>query len=600
MVAEEIRRGGGEDSEEVWVLPASYAQERLCFLDRLSPGSPLFNIAVAFRLAGALDAAALAAAVAEVVARHETLRTTFLVEDGAPKQVVAPPPADPLRLVDLSALPAAPRRAAADEQVAAEARAPFDLAAGPLFRATLLRLSESDHRLLLTLHHAVADGWSLGVLYRELAAFYAAASGAAGAPPPPPEPSIQYGDYADWQREALQPENLEPRIHGWRRRLDGAPRVLDLPADRPRPAVQSHRGAHLARPLDPALDAAVVALAQGERATPFLVYAAAFAALLHHHTGRRDLVFGTALSNRQPPELEALIGFFANTLPLRLAPVGPEPFRRLLGRVREAFGDVLSEQDLPFERLVEALRPQRDPAHNPILQVMFLVDDGGVAALALPGLEVEPLPVATGTAKYDLALTVCRRRGGLEVAADYASDLFDAATAERLLASYEALLAAAVADPARPVEALPAIDAALRRRLLVEWNDTAAPFPRERRLHDGFAEWARRTPEAPAVVCGDGTIVRYGELAARTAALARHLRGLGVGRGVLVGVHLRRTPRLDRGGAGDPAGRRRLRAARGRVARRAHRLDRRAQRHRSLRRRAGDDRQARRGGGGSA
>ena len=527
---------------EVFVFPASYAQERLWFLERFSPGTPLFNVPVAWRLDGALDAGALAAACRDLVARHETLRTTFTVEDGEPRQVIAADvPERVLAIVDLRGLEPGRRRRAARRRMRRAARTPFDLERGPLFRATLVRLRDEGHLLLLTLHHAVTDGWSLGVLGRDLAALYAGRR--RGETPDLPEPPVQYADYAVWQRETLRGETLDRLLADWRERLDGAPELLELPTDRARPAEQSHRGGTAERELPAALGPAVERLARRAEATPFMVLAAAFAALLHRHAGVRDLVFGTAVANRRDRRLADLVGLFSNTLPLRLGVDPNRPFDDLVAATRDAALACFADQDLPFERLVDAMGVQRDPSRNPLLQVMFLqADDDGDAGLPLPGCAATRLPAGTGTAKYDLAVTARRRRGRWSLHADFARDLFDRATVARLLAGYEALLAAALDAPGRPLRELPAVPRALRHQLLVEWNDTAAAYP-ARRLDDGFLERAAAAPDAPAIVC-PGARLTYGELAARAHRLARHLRALGAGPGTFVGVHLDRTPRM--------------------------------------------------------
>lgn len=530
-----------EPEPEVFVFPTSYGQERLWFLERFAPGTPLFNVPVAWRLEGELDAGALAAACRDLVARHETLRTTFSVEGGEPLQVIAPDPPEPvLSTLDLSALPEGQRRRAARLRMRQEAETPFDLERRPLFRAALVRLAEESHLLLVTLHHAVTDGWSIGVLGRDLTALYAARR--QGEAADLPELALQYADYADWQREALSGETLDRLLATWQTRLDGAPELLELPADRARPAGQSHRGGTAGRELAAELGPAVERLSRQREATPFMVLLAAFAALLRRHAGARDLVVGTAVANRRDPRLADLVGLFANTLPLRLGVDDAGSFHALVARVRDAALAAFADQDLPFERLVEAMGVARDPSHNPLLQVMFLLDDDAGDGLSLPGCTATRLPTGTGTAKYDLAVTARRHGAGWSLHADFALDLFDRATVRRLLAGYETLLAAALAEPDRPLRELPAVPPPLLHQTLVEWNDTAARHT-ARRLDDGFRERAAREPDAPAVVCPGGRLT-YGELADGANRLGRHLRSLGAGPGTLVGVHLGRSPRM--------------------------------------------------------
>ncbi|MEM7482028.1 MAG: amino acid adenylation domain-containing protein [Acidobacteriota bacterium] len=544
MVTEDVQHPAevaAEAEEEVFLFPATYAQERLWFLERFTGPSALFNIPVAYRLRGTLEPELLLQALTAVVHRHEALRTTFLREDGVLQQVVHPAARITVRRVDLSGLAAGEADHALRGHIRQEASVPFDLGVGPLIRARLIEFDDDDHVFALTVHHIVADGWSMGVLFRELEILYAALL--EGRHGDLPELAIQYGDYAVWQRENLVDEALDQRVEAWRDRLENVPRLLELPTDRPRPAVQSHRGAVLERALPNGLGQRVQAFATERGLTRFMVLFTAFAAVLHHYTGKDDLVVGTPLANREQDELGGLIGFFANTLPLRLRPVGREPFAQLLARVREVALDVYSQQDVPFDQLVSKLAPDRDPSHNPLLQVMFLIDDEPRRP-ALPGLKAEVLPVFTARAKYDLALTAVIRGERLAVRADYATDLYDRSTIGRLLTGYEALLTAALETPDALVRDLPVLDAGGRHQILYEWNDTLLPEGlADGLLHGDFERRAAQTPEATAIVCGD-QVVRYGELAAGSRRLARHLRSLGVGPGVLVGVHLERSPRM--------------------------------------------------------
>jgi amino acid adenylation domain-containing protein/non-ribosomal peptide synthase protein (TIGR01720 family) len=521
--------------------PLSFAQQRLWFLDRLLPGSPAYHLPSAVRLRGRLEVAALAAALGAIARRHEALRTRFPAVDGEPVQRVDDPAPVPLPVIDLTTLPAAGREAAARALARAEARRPFDLAAGPLFRARLLRLAADDHVALFTLHHAVSDGWSVGLLVGELKALYRACRErrAAGLPALP----VHYSDYARWQRGWLAGDVLAAHLDYWRRRLAGAPPTLELPADRPRPAVQSFRGATLRRALPPALTAPLWRLGAATGATPFMVLVAAFAALLHRWSGQHDLVLGTPVAGRNRLEVEGLIGLFVNTLVLRFDLAGDPSFGALLAQVRAVSLEAQAHQELPFEKLVQELEPRRDLSRSPVFQVLFAHQNEPQEVLALPGLETEDLEVEAANARLDLTLSVVAGDGGGGLALEYARDLFDPATARRLVEHYVRLLAAAAADPGLPLSALPMLSPAERQQLVVEWN-----APRELpadgdTLERLVAAAAARTPDAVAVEHPAGQLSYRGLLRAADAVAAA-LRRLGVGPEVPVGLFVDRTPEL--------------------------------------------------------
>ena len=509
-------------------LPVSFAQERLWFLDQLEGGGAAYNVPAGIRLRGPLSVPALAAALEGVVRRHEALRTTFvLAEDSRVLQVVVPELYMPLPVVDLSGMPEAEAR----RLMAEEAARPFDLARGPLLRVRLLRTGPEDHLLLLLMHHIVSDGWSMGVLLREVARLYEG-----GSLPPLP---VQYADYAAWQRGWLRGEALDRQLGWWRDRLAGLPPLLELPTDRPRPPVQGTRGGRLELPLDVALES----LCRARGVTLFMALLAGFQALLGRLTGREDPPVGTPIANRQRAETEGVIGLFVNTLALPSDLSGDPSFSDLLARVRDVTLDAYAHQDLPFEKLVEELRPERGLSHTPVFQVMLIVQNAPLGYPAVEGLDLQPLPVDTGTAKFDLTLGVVDRPGGSRlVQAEYALDLFDRSTVARLLGSLAGLLSAATADPSLRLSDLPLLTEAERHQALLDWNDTAAPF-RESCLHDLVAAQAARTPDAVAVVCR-GEQVTYAELLGRSLRLANHLRSLGVGQESPVGVCLDRTPDL--------------------------------------------------------
>ncbi len=513
-------------------LPLSSGQQRLWFLDRLEPGTATWNIPAAVRLRGDLDVAALTAALRAVVARHEALRTTFTAVGELAVQVIAPALELAVPRVDLAALPAAIRDAEALRLAAAEAGRPFDLAAGPLVRMTLVRTESCEHLALVTLHHIIADGASVEVLLRELAALYPDGKSTAL-----PELPIQPVDVAAWQAAHLA-SVAEARLAWWRERLDGAPPLLELPTDRPRPALQSFRGASRSSLLPPALAAGVRELALGESATPYMVLLAAFAALLGRDSGQDDLLIGTPAANRQRIEIEPLIGFFVNTLVVRAAVPRADGFRALLKRVRAAALGAWAHQDLPFERIVEELRPERSLGHHPLFQVMFTLERDPERILELPGLALSLLSTGVVAGKFDLALSLFETSAGLRAVVDYRTDLFDGVTIDRLLGRFERLLAAALSGPERPLASLDLLAAGERQQLL-EWSE-GPPLPAAGLAHRLVEESAGRASGRVALVCGAEEIT-YGELEARANRLARLLRRLGAASGARVGVSLGRT-----------------------------------------------------------
>jgi amino acid adenylation domain-containing protein len=527
-------------------LPLSFAQQRLWFIDQLEPGSPVYNIPVVLRAEGPLDAGVLARALGEILCRHEALRTVFALRDGAPVQVIQPAAAFSLPLVDLSGLPESRREPQALALAGEEARRPFDLGGSrgePLLRGVLLRLADSlattDHVAALTMHHIASDGWSMGILVREVMVLYM--QSAAGRPSPLPELPVQYADFAVWQRSWLQGEVLENELAYWRRQLAGLPPLLELPADRPRPAVQSFQGASRPLRLPAGLTRQVQALSRFEGATLFMVLLAGFQALLARTSGQEDLAVGSPVAGRNRMETEGLIGFFVNTLVLRGDLTHEPSFRELLGRTRETALAAYLHQDVPFEKLVEELAPERSLAQTPLFQVMLVLQNAPLGSLEIQDLRLRPLDAAGSVASFDLTVSFAEREGGLNGTAEYATDLFDGTTIDRLLGYFERLLAAALEAPELPVVELPLLSAAERGQILIEWNDTrpaAAPPSSPSScisVQELFAAQARRTPDAVAVTCGSAELT-YAELAERAGCLARHLRRLGVGPDVLVGL----------------------------------------------------------------
>ncbi|HEX3529301.1 MAG TPA: amino acid adenylation domain-containing protein, partial [Thermoanaerobaculia bacterium] len=526
--------------------PLSFAQQPLWFLDQLAPGSPAYNIPTGVRLLGSLDIAALAASLGEIVRRHEVLRTRFRAVNGQPVQIVAPAERIVLPLADLTGLPAAVRDAEVHRLAGAEAARPFDLAAGPLLRAVLLRLGAAEHAALFTLHHIVSDAWSSGVLLRELGALYRAC--AAGEPSPLPSLPMQYADFARWQRAWLTGGVLETQLAYWRTLLAGAPAELALPFDRPRPAVPGDQGGHRLSILPGGLTAALATFSRRSSITLFMALLAGFEALLARVTGQHDFTLGTPVANRNRAETEGLIGFFVNTLVLRAAAAPAATFQALAERVRESTLQAYAHQDLPFERLVEELAPERSLGRTPLFQVMFTLLNAPARSLELPGVTLEPLPASSELARFDLSVTLAESPAGLAAGIAFRRDLFDAPTLGRLLASYEVLLRAAVAAPGTRLGDLPLLTEAETAQVLREPNDSRRPLP-DLLVHELFAAQAARTPAAVAVEfesgeAGEVAELTYGDLARRAGALAARLRGFGVGPEVPVGIALERSPEM--------------------------------------------------------
>jgi amino acid adenylation domain-containing protein len=518
-------------------LPLSFAQERLWLVDRLQPGGSVYNVPLGLRLRGALDGDALERALGEIVRRHESLRTTFAERDGAPVQAIAPFAGFALPVDDLSPLDPAAREAEVRRRAREDAARPFDLAAGPLFRARLLRLRDDEHVLLINMHHVVTDGWSQGVLLRELSALYGAFRG--GAPSPLPELPIQYADYALWERGQLAGEALERHLAYWRERMAGAPGLLELPADHPRPPVQTYRGDQVPVALPAELLARLEALGRAEGATLYMVLLAAFQSLLSMYAGSDDVVVGTPVAGRTRRETEGLIGFFVNTVVIRTELDGDPRFREVLRRVRSATLGAYEHQELPFERLVAELQPERSLGHSPLFQVLFALQNADGSGGELPGLRTEPVQAEIGTAMFDLSLMLAADEGGLGGAMIYATDLFERATAERMLGHLARVLEQVAEDAELRLSQLQLLDDGERHQLLGAWSGTDAPVPADACIHGLFQAQAARTPDAVAAVHA-GASLTYRALNARANRLAHHLRRLGVGPETRVGICLPR------------------------------------------------------------
>lgn len=517
-------------------LSVSFAQQRLWFLDRLEPGDVSYNVPWTIRMSGPLDVEALRRSLEAVVARHESLRTTFASRNGQPVQIIGSTAPLPLETVDISGHPVHEREVEAERVAVEEARDPFDLEKGPLIRVRLVKLDGMDHLLLLTTHHIVSDAWSLDLLFRELAALYKGLCEKRKISLP--ELPVQYPDYAMWQRRWLSGDVFEQQLIYWKEQLASTPKLLELPTDRPRPVVRTRRGARVGVTWDRKFAEKVRLFSRSEGATLFMTLLAAFQALLHRYTGEEDVPVGTPIANRRP-EVEGLIGFLVNTLVMRADVSGNPSFREFLGRVRKGALGAYTHHDLPFEKLVEVLRPERDLSHTPLFQVMFAFQNAPLQSVEFPGLELRPVAVHTGTAKFDLTLEVAERDEGLRAELEYSTDLFDGERMERLLGHLRTLLEGAILRPEERLSRLPLLTQPEKDQVLVEWNRTQVPYPQDLGLHEFFERQVELSPNAVAVEFGKKRL-SYRQLNSRSNELAQRLRGLGVGPDVLVGICMER------------------------------------------------------------
>ncbi|MCB8941848.1 MAG: amino acid adenylation domain-containing protein [Ardenticatenaceae bacterium] len=517
-------------SQPETAVPLSLAQRRLYFLEMLTPGTALFNTPLALRLTGELDVAALTQACQALVQRHESLRTTFTAVSGTPQQIIQE--TWPITLENL------PKSADVDEVLATAVKQPFNLENGPLVRFHLLQNSPTDHSLLLVFHHIVVDGWSAGVVFDELVTLYEAF--AQNRQPDLPELPIQYADFAVWQREWLAGDALQTQLDYWQTQLAGDLPLLQLPTDKPRPAVKTHRGATESILLPAALTEQALTLSHQTETTPFMLLLAAFQVLLHRYTALDDILVGTPIANRQQPELAGLVGFFVNTLVLRSRVDGWETFRQLVAEVRQTATAAYDHPDVPFEKLVELLQPERNLNHDPIFQVMFTYQEAGLAERALPNLTIAPLDLDNGMAQFDLTLSVSREGEQLRCSFNYNSDLFTPETIRRMLGHWQMLLAGLLARPERPVGEIELLPPAEWQQLVVDWNGTAVSLPNLPFFHDHVAKWAQQTPDAPALIFGQRQM-RYAELNRKANQLAHALRARGVGPESRVGIFANRS-----------------------------------------------------------
>ncbi|HEY8099335.1 MAG TPA: amino acid adenylation domain-containing protein [Burkholderiaceae bacterium] len=518
-------------------LPLSFAQQRLWFLDQLETNSAFYNMTGGLRIAGALNVVALEAALNDIVARHEVLRTAFDLVDGEATQVILDQATVHLSLTELSSRPVAEQEQAAREFASTEAAQPFDLRQAPLLRVRLLRLNSDEHWLLATLHHIAADGWSMAILLRELSALYRAR--VTGIPASLPALPVQYADFAVWQRRWLESGVLEHQLGYWRTQLAGAPALLNLPIDHPRPPQQSYCGARVSFALSAELTIRLHSLSKKRNVTLFMTLIGAFGVLLSRYSGQQDICIGTPIANRQRTELDNLIGFFVNTLVMRIQFDGQFPFERILQQVRTTALEAYAHQDIPFEQLVEALQPERAMSHAPLFQTMFALQNNAPSVTALDGLELQPLEIDLPVAKFDLTLNMEERGDCLYGAFEYNTDLFEHATIERMAGHFETLLAALDAAPAVPVGMLPLLTAQ-ESALLHGWSRTQIKLPDAPTIHTLFEMQVTVTPDEFAVVC-DGIAISYRELNERANRLAHYLSSQGVGPDVLVGLCVERS-----------------------------------------------------------
>ena len=545
-LVEKIRSAvGGQAAEEpIQVVPRdatrplSFAQQRLWFLEQFHPGSDVYNIVVPIRISGALEIDTLRRGLEEIVRRHEVLRSRFVMQQGEPLQQVMEAEPVPLPLLDLGALSAVEQQITLDLFLDEQVHRNFDLTRGHLFRVHLIRLSPQEHVLVLNMHHIVSDDWSLRVLMQELGQIYEAYL--RQQPSPLSELPIQYADFALWQRQRLQGEMLERQLAYWRKQLAALPTLLELPLDHLRPPVQSVHGSRISLQLTADLSDRLQRLSQSQEATLFMTLLAAFQTLLLRYSGAQDLAIGTPIASRNQVEIEGLIGFFVNTLVLRADLRGNPTFTSLLARVRETALGAYAHQDLPFEKLVEELNPERNLSHTPLFQVIFALQNASLSATAFAGLRLTPVEIDTGAIKFDLMMTAEEiANQGILLQLTYSTDLFEASTAQRMLGHYQNLLQAIVDSPEQHLSELEMLSSAEREQLLVEWNATARNYGSPVCVQELFEAQVERTPNATAAEF-ELHRMSYAELNGRANQLAHHLRGLGVGPEIRVALCMER------------------------------------------------------------
>ncbi|MEH2235674.1 amino acid adenylation domain-containing protein [Nostoc sp.] len=515
--------------------PLSFAQQRVWFLQQLQPDSRAYIVSNAQRLTGKLNAGVLQQSLDAIVVHHEALRTNFITSlDGSPIQVIGTPRPVELKIIEVT-----------QEQVECllkeEAQRPFNLESDLMLRATLLQVDEQEHILLLVMHHIASDGWSIGILWQQLAAVYDALL--SSKPSPLAKLSIQYADFAAWQHQWLSGEILVSQINYWKTQSAGANTVLELPTDRPRPPVQTYQGAVQSLTLPQNLSASLKELSHQQGVTLFMTLLAAFGTILYRYTGQEDILIGSPIAGRNQVETEGLIGFFVNTLAIRTNLSGNPSFRQLLTQVREVTLGAYAHQALPFEKLVEELQPERDMSHSPLFQVMFAFHNTPSQLWELPGLTITPLEVHSGAAKFDLTLDLKETSEGIKGGIEYNTDLFDATTIARMLGHFQTLLEGIVANPEQHISDLPLLTAAEQHQLLVEWNNTQTDYPENTCIHQLFEAQTERTPNAIAVIFENQQLT-YQQLNHRANQLADYLQSLGVKPEIPVGICVERSLNL--------------------------------------------------------
>ncbi len=526
-------------------LPLSFAQQRLWFLSQLEPNSPAYNIPSAFILEGNLNSQALEKSILEVVKRHESLRTTFTDRSGKPIQVISDISNFSISHINLSGLTREEGEAELKRLAKEDALTPFDLAVGPLFRVSLINLTDEQHAILFNMHHIISDGWSVSVLISEIAQLYVAFS--QNAPSPLAELSIQYADFAHWQQNWLQGETLDKQIDYWKEKLAGAPALLKLPVDRPRPALQSVNGASENFILDADLSSEIMALTKEEGATLFMILLAAFQILLHRYSGQNQILVGAPVAGRTNSKIEKLIGFFVNTLIMKADLSDNPEFSDLLRQVRENALEAYAHQDTPFEKLVEELQPQRDPSHSPIFQHAFVLQNTpSDNSIKLPGLTLKAVDNDAATAKYDLTLTMVEGPQGLQGSMEYNTDLFERTTILRMLGHFKMILKAISDDPDINVDHIPLLDENEKQEILYKGNETESVFPANKGVHQVFEEICQSQPESPALFFApaaesEAQKLTYAELNAKANQLARHLKNRNVQNEDIIGICMHRS-----------------------------------------------------------
>ncbi|HKA20532.1 MAG TPA: condensation domain-containing protein, partial [Blastocatellia bacterium] len=545
LLANLLRKEGiGHDPKTIYPrqnsdkIPLSFAQQRLWFLDQLDSGKSVYNICRAYRLTGQLDVDVLIRSVNEIIRRHEILRTVFPTVDDQPVQFIIPNLTLIIPMLDLREFSVDEQEKETSSLVVDEVGYSFDLVRGPLLRLRLLRLRDEQHVLVFTAHQIICDGWSVNLFFRELESLYRVYSGNENGALP--EPTIQFADYAVWQRGLAKGPIIDLQLSYWKERLAGILPAFQLSTDHPRPAIQTFHGARATVEITESMTNAVRELGRNNGATLFVTLMSVFNVLLHRYTAHEEILIGFSISNRYRAAIQDLIGFFVNTLVLRTNFSGDVTFRQLLARVRDDCREAYAHQDLPFENLVEELQPRRDLARNPLFQVMFLFQNGSASDFQLPGVAVEPVRVNSSISKFDLTLSFTEGLRKLTGFFEYSTDLFEHATIRRMSGHFQALLEGIVTDPDQPISSFSLLTETERQLVLGEWNATATEYPKDSCIHELFEAQVARTPEAIAVEFGEKRAT-YRELNTRANQLAHYLQRLSVGPGKLVGICLERS-----------------------------------------------------------